>query len=52
MTQMDETAQTSLLEGLLKNYSPTLQEAPAVGYLAGQMEALGQSAADRVKLCC
>ncbi len=38
---MDETEQISLLEGLLKNYSPTLQEAPAVGYLAGQMAALG-----------
>ena len=30
MTQMDETAQISLLEGLLQNFSPTLQEAPAV----------------------
>jgi len=31
----------SLLEGLLKHYSPTLHEAPAVEYLAGQMSTLG-----------
>lgn len=30
-----------LLEGLLRRYSPTLHEAPAVEYLAGQMRALG-----------
>lgn len=38
---MDPRAQVALLEGLLKAYSPTLHEAPAVEYLAGQMQALG-----------
>ena len=36
-----DTDAVSLLSGLLKAYSPTLQEAPAVTYLGGQMEALG-----------
>lgn len=31
----------TLLEGLLKQYSPTLKEAPAVEYLAGQMSLAG-----------
>lgn len=38
---MDESRQVELLRGLLAQYSPTLQEAPAVQYLAEQMERLG-----------
>lgn len=38
---MNEPAQISLLEGLLRQFSPTLQERPAVEYLAGQMRLAG-----------
>ncbi len=38
---VDFIDEVSLLEGLLKIYSPTQGEAPAVEYLADQMEALG-----------
>lgn len=40
---MDLSTQIDLLEGLLLRYSPTLNEAPAVEYLAGQMSSLGFS---------
>lgn len=38
---MDEARQVELLTGLLEQYSPTLAEAPASEYLAGQMARLG-----------
>ncbi len=38
---MNESLQVELLEGLLRRFSPTLQEGPAVEYLARQMRALG-----------
>lgn len=38
---MKNTAPVELLEGLLKHYSPTLHETPAVDYLAEQLAALG-----------
>jgi [amino group carrier protein]-lysine/ornithine hydrolase len=37
----DEQAQIGLLRGLLEHFSPTHAEAPAVTYLAGEMERLG-----------
>lgn len=40
---MDLSKHIDLLEGLLRRYSPTLKEAPAVEYLAGQMSNLGFS---------
>ena len=40
---MDPADQIELLRGLLAQYSPTLQETPAVQYLARQMERLGFS---------
>jgi [amino group carrier protein]-lysine/ornithine hydrolase len=40
---MNETSQLNLLEGLLRQFSPTLQEDPAVQYLADEMRALGFS---------
>lgn len=38
---MQMNSHIALLKGLLEQYSPTLQEAPAVQYLAGQMQSLG-----------
>lgn len=38
---MDETIQVALLEGLLRHYSPTGEEAGAVQYLVEQMARLG-----------
>ncbi len=40
---MDSLTQLNLLTGLLSAYSPTLEEAPAVDYLANQMQMLGFS---------
>ena len=40
---MDEATQVQHLEELLRQYSPTLAERPAVETLAGQMQALGFS---------
>lgn len=40
---MDENSQVNLLKGLLEQYSPTLQEVPAVDFLAARMQALGYS---------
>lgn len=41
--RMDLPKQIDLLEGLLRRYSPTLNEAPAVEYLVSQMSGLGFS---------
>jgi LysW-gamma-L-lysine carboxypeptidase len=38
---MDPLTHIQLLEGLLAAYSPTLEESPAVDYLAAQMQLLG-----------
>ena len=38
---MSSISPEELLEGLLKQYSPTLHEAPAVNYLAEQMSGMG-----------
>ncbi len=38
---IDQERQINLLQGLLKQYSPTLKEAGAVAYLADQMQTLG-----------
>ena len=40
---MSDISHIDLLEGLLRQFSPTLHEAPAVEYLAGQMRRLGFS---------
>jgi [amino group carrier protein]-lysine/ornithine hydrolase len=40
---IDSSEQVALLTGLLENFSPTLQEAPAVSFLAGWLERCGFS---------